>query len=252
MDRQSRVFAAILPAAAGREFAGNEREQGLDERVVNYRQSAGNRVVREVQVTGTAEVCCPADRVSVRVSVGNNKESVNEVTNSISRRIEYILQAVRQHGVSDQDTSVRRFLHREADQYHMDAEVVVTFSDFEKMERVCSVLLEKLDKSVCVGTPQFYHSVESLSLMRRRACVSAVENAQQKACEVGQLLGQTLGPPLLVREEETRERRNEDDEDGGRCQDAARLPHLPCIPTVTASSQVSVSFSLRDSSRKKL
>ncbi len=92
MDSQSRVFAAILPATA-REFAGNEKEQGLEVRAAN-RQSPGNRV-REIQVTGTAEVRCPADRVSVRVSVGSSKESVNEVTNSVSRRLEYILQAVR-------------------------------------------------------------------------------------------------------------------------------------------------------------
>ncbi|XP_070843616.1 interleukin-1 receptor-associated kinase 1-binding protein 1 homolog [Chaetodon trifascialis] len=249
MDNQSRVFAAILPAAA-RELDGNENQQGVEVRAVS-RQSPSSRV-REVQVTGTAEVCCPADRVSVRVSVGNRKESVSEVTSSVSRRLEYILQAVRQHGVSDKDTSVRRFLHREADQYHMDAEVTVTFSDFEKMERVCSVLLEKLDKSVCVGAPQFYHSAECLSQMRRRACVSAVENAQQKACEVSQLLGQTLGSPLLVREEETREWRNEDEDDGGRRQGATLLPHLPSTPTITASSRVSVSFSLRDRSRKKV
>ncbi|KAE8287054.1 Interleukin-1 receptor-associated kinase 1-binding protein 1-like protein [Larimichthys crocea] len=190
MESQTRVFAAVLPAA-GREFAGHDNEQGLDVRAVN-RHSPGNRL-REVQVTGTAEVCCPADRASLRVSVGSSKESVNDVTNSVSRRLEYILQAVRQHGVSDRDTSV-----------------VVTFSDFENMERVCRVLLEKLDKSVCVGTPHFYHSAECLSQMRRRACVSAVENAQQKASEVSQLLGQTLGSPLLVREEETREWRNED------------------------------------------
>ncbi|XP_019125408.2 interleukin-1 receptor-associated kinase 1-binding protein 1 homolog [Larimichthys crocea] len=249
MESQTRVFAAVLPAAA-REFAGHDNEQGLDVRAVN-RHSPGNRL-REVQVTGTAEVCCPADRASLRVSVGSSKESVNDVTNSVSRRLEYILQAVRQHGVSDRDTSVRRFLHREADQYHMDAEVVVTFSDFENMERVCRVLLEKLDKSVCVGTPHFYHSAECLSQMRRRACVSAVENAQQKASEVSQLLGQTLGSPLLVREEETREWRNEDEEDEGRGQGGAPLPQLPCTPTITASSRVSVSFSLRDKSRKKL
>ncbi|XP_070705457.1 interleukin-1 receptor-associated kinase 1-binding protein 1 homolog [Pempheris klunzingeri] len=244
MDRQCRVFAA------GRESAGNEEEEGLEVRTVN-RLSPGNRV-REVQVTGTAEVCCPADRASVRVSVGSSKESVSEVTASVSRRLEYILQAVRQHGVSDKDASVRSFLRREADQYHMGAEVVVTFSDFEKMEQACSVLLEKLDRSVCLGTPQFSHSAESLSQMRRRACVAAVENALQKAFEVSQLLGQTLGAPLVVREEETRERRNEEEEDGGRGQDAAPLPRLPCIPTITASSRVSVSFSLRDKSRKRL
>ncbi|AWP19754.1 putative interleukin-1 receptor-associated kinase 1-binding protein 1 [Scophthalmus maximus] len=163
MDSPSRVFAAIQPAAA-REFAGYEREQGLEVRAA-HRPTPNNRV-REVQVTGTAEVCCPADRVSVRVSVANSKESVDEVTSSVSRRLEYILQALRQHGISDKDASVRRFLHREADLYRMDAEVVVTFSDFEKMEQVCRVLLEKLDKSVCVGRPQFHHSAGCLSQMR--------------------------------------------------------------------------------------
>ncbi|XP_073349615.1 interleukin-1 receptor-associated kinase 1-binding protein 1 homolog [Pagrus major] len=250
MENQSRVFAALLPGT-GRGSAGIEAEQGLEVRAAARHSPAGTRG-REVQVAGTAEVCCPADRASVRVSVGSSKESVNEVTGSVSRRLEYILQAVRQHGISDKDASVRKFLHREADQYRMDAEVVVTFSDFEKMEQVCRVLLEKLDKSVCVGTPQFYHSAECLSRLRRRACVSAVENAQQKASEVSQLLGQTLGPPLLVREEETKEWRNEDDEDGGGGQGAAHLPYLPRIPTITASSRVSVSFSLRDKSRKKL
>lgn len=40
------------------------------------------------------------------------------------------------------------------------------FSDFEVMERVCSLFLEKLDRSVCVGQPHFYHSAECLSQMR--------------------------------------------------------------------------------------
>ncbi|XP_068197928.1 interleukin-1 receptor-associated kinase 1-binding protein 1 homolog isoform X1 [Antennarius striatus] len=244
MESRSRVYATILPAA-GPELTDSENEQRLAVRTVNP-LSPGNRV-REVQVTGSAEVCCPADRVSVRVSLCSSKESVNEVTNSVSRRLDYILQVVRQHGVCNKDASVRRFLRREADQYRMDAEVTVTFSDFEMMERVCSVLLEKLDKSVCVGTPHFYHSDEGLSQVRRRACASAVENAQQKAQEVSQLLGQTLGPPLLVREEKMTEHRMEE-EDGGRAQGA----HLPCTPKIIIFSQVSVSFSLRDRSRKKL
>ncbi|XP_035000461.2 interleukin-1 receptor-associated kinase 1-binding protein 1 homolog [Hippoglossus stenolepis] len=240
MDSLNRGFAAVQPAT-GRDFGGNEKEQGPDVRTVN-RQSPGNRV-RELQVTGTAEVCCPADRASVRVSVGSIKESVTEVTSSVSRRLEYILQSLRQHGISETDASVRRFLSREEDLYRMDAEVVVTFSDFEKMEQLCSVLLEKLDKSVCVGTPQFYHSAECLGQLRKRVCVSAVENAQQKAREISQLLGQSLGNPVLVREDETREWRNEDVENGGRGHSA--------LPTITASSRVSVYFSLKDRSRKK-
>ncbi|XP_023133510.1 interleukin-1 receptor-associated kinase 1-binding protein 1 homolog [Amphiprion ocellaris] len=237
MESPSRVFAAILPA---------EVDRGLEVRPAG-RDRASHRL-RELQVTGTAEVCCPADRASLRVGVSSSKESVSEATSSVSRRLEYILQALRQHGLRDEDTSVRRFLHRDAEQYCMDAEVTVTFSDFEKMERVCRILLEKLDRSVYVGTPQFYHSAECLSRMRQRACVSAVENAQQKAGKVSQLLGQSLGSPLNIKEEKSKEWRTEEEEDEGRRQ---RF-HFPHVPTITASSQVSASFSLRDRSRKKL
>lgn len=85
---------------------------------------------------------------------------------------------------------------------------------------------------------------------RQRACAAAVENAHQKARDIGQLLGHTLGPPLLVREEETKEWKNEDEE-AGRSLPVAPLPHHTCMPTVAVSSRVSVSFGFRDRSRKK-
>ncbi|KAM9704656.1 interleukin-1 receptor-associated kinase 1-binding protein 1 homolog [Menidia menidia] len=254
MNSPSHVFTAKAPFIS-REVVGNEKQQGVEGGRITAEGPVHRH--REVQVTGVVEVSCPADRASVRVSVGNSKESVSEVTGSVSRRLEYILQTLRQHGVRDEDTSVRRFVHRDADMYRMDAEVAIVFSDFQKMEQICSILLEKLDKSVCVGTPQFYHSPGCLSQLRLRACVAAVENAQQKASRVGQLLGQSLGSPLLVREEETKEWRSEEEEEeeeegAGRKQGSGHHPRFPHIPTVTASSQVSVSFSFRDRSRKKL
>lgn len=87
---------------------------------------------------------------------------------------------------------------------------------------------------------------------RHRAFVLAVENAQRKAKDVSELLNQALGPPLLVREEETREWRSDEEEDASRKNIVAHLPHLWCIPTVSASSRVSVSFSLREGTWKKL
>lgn len=52
--------------------------------------------LREVKVTGTAEGCSPADRALVRVSVGSStKDTANEATNSVSRRVGYILQTLR-------------------------------------------------------------------------------------------------------------------------------------------------------------
>lgn len=89
MDNQSGLFA-VIPSTAGRHFVINEKEQGPGMSPQSHSQR-----VREVQVTGTAEMCCPADRVSVKMSVSSRKESVNEVTTSVSRRLEYILQSLR-------------------------------------------------------------------------------------------------------------------------------------------------------------
>ncbi|XP_051792573.1 interleukin-1 receptor-associated kinase 1-binding protein 1 homolog isoform X2 [Acanthochromis polyacanthus] len=97
MASPCRAFAAVLPA---------EVDRGLEVRPVG-RDRASHRL-RELQVTGTAEVCCPADRASLRVGVSSSKESLSEATSSVSRRLEYILQALRQHSIREEDTSVRR------------------------------------------------------------------------------------------------------------------------------------------------
>nr|XP_057921318.1 interleukin-1 receptor-associated kinase 1-binding protein 1 homolog isoform X2 [Doryrhamphus excisus] len=220
----------------------NDAEQGVEGWAVNRQSLVGH--AREIQVTGAAEVCCPADRASVRFTVGSSKASVSEVTGSVSR----------QHGVREEDVMVRKFLHRDEDVYHMTSEVTVTFSDFDEMEQVCIILLEKLDKTVSVGTPRFFHSAECLNRIRQSVCVSAVDNAQQKASKISQLLGQSLGAPTLIRETDTREWRGKD-EDGARW--GADTPHaaaalLPPIPTITTSSLVSVYFRLQEGSRKKV
>ncbi|XP_010902593.1 interleukin-1 receptor-associated kinase 1-binding protein 1 homolog [Esox lucius] len=240
----SRVFAALLP------HAGDVyRDENILRTVQQTQKSA-----REVHVTGSAEISCSADRATFSVSITNSKETVNDVTNSVSRRVEYVLQTLRQHNVKEDEMSVMRHINRSENLFTMETQVTVVFSDFVKMQSVCVVLLEKLGQSVDVSQPRYYHSQECLSLLRRRVCAAAVENARLKASEVCDMLGQTLGLPLLVREEETTEMRTDEWRDGGveggqgRKREDARQPRL------TATSRVFVSFNLRpkERSREKL
>ncbi|XP_063079503.1 interleukin-1 receptor-associated kinase 1-binding protein 1 homolog [Engraulis encrasicolus] len=238
-----RVFAALLPVSS--DSFGDENLVGRA-----GKQTAADLQVppREVQVTGNAELSSPPDRAAVSISVSSSKDCVNDVKNSVSRRVEYILQTLRQHDVKEVDTVVTKDMQRLDDLYIMEADVRVVFSDFDKMQRVRAVLLEKLDKSVCVGAPQFTHSPECLSIMRRRVCVAAVENARLKASEVCGSLGQALGRPLLVREEECREW------SGGGGDAAPTLHQRTGLVTLTVSARVFVTFELRpkDRCRKKL
>ncbi|XP_072355927.1 interleukin-1 receptor-associated kinase 1-binding protein 1 homolog isoform X1 [Scyliorhinus torazame] len=199
---------------------------------------------REVQVSASAEVTAPPNRARLCVLVGSRKEAAAAAKSSVNRRLDYILQSVRAHGVRiifgvwtlltgpvfiaypegilrgnyiavDQDftcrpdqedsVTVTKDFRRVENAYQMEAEVCVIFSDFGKMENLCNLFVEKLDSSVVVGSPQFYHTTEAVETIRRQACLRAVANSRRKAFEVCRLLGQTLGRPLIVREEETKE-----------------------------------------------
>ncbi|XP_072912546.1 interleukin-1 receptor-associated kinase 1-binding protein 1 homolog [Hemitrygon akajei] len=160
---------------------------------------------REVQVSATAEVSAPPDRARVCVLVGSRKEAAVQAKSSVIRRLDYIVQSVRGHGVQEDNITVTKDFRRIESGYQMEAEVSVIFSDFGKMEDLCNLLAEKLDNSVIVSSPQFFHTPEVVENIRRQACLQAVANSRRKAFEVCRLLGQSLGRPLIVREEETKE-----------------------------------------------
>ncbi|XP_056305470.1 interleukin-1 receptor-associated kinase 1-binding protein 1 homolog [Danio aesculapii] len=243
----SRVFAAVSPSAGD---VYRDENQSVFNRGRKQTHLSAQSNVRVIEVTGCAEVSSPPDRACVSISVKNSKENVNDVTNSVTRRLEYILQTARQHDVKEENITVTKHLQRDEDLFHMQAEVLVVFLDFEKMQQARTVLIEKLDKSVCVGDPYYSHSAESLSLLRRRVCLEAVDNARLKASEACCILGQALGRPLLVREEESREWSSSQQDTSG----SPLTLHPRTDPTlISASSRMFVTFELRpkDNNRRK-
>lgn len=50
--------------------------------------------------------------------------------------------------------------------YVMTTEVIVVFLDFNKCQTACNLLVEKLDESVSVGMPEFYHAGTTLETLR--------------------------------------------------------------------------------------
>ncbi|XP_059838337.1 interleukin-1 receptor-associated kinase 1-binding protein 1 homolog isoform X2 [Hypanus sabinus] len=115
---------------------------------------------REVQVSATAEVSAPPDRARVCVLVGSRKEAAVQAKSSVIRRLDYIVQSVRGHGVQEDNITLTKDFRRIESGYQMEAEVSVIFSDFGKMEDLCNLLAEKLDNSVIVSSPQFFHTPE--------------------------------------------------------------------------------------------
>ena len=53
----------------------------------------------EIQVTATGEVTLPPDRCRATISVTNTKDQVQEVKNSVSRRVDYVMQTLANHQI---------------------------------------------------------------------------------------------------------------------------------------------------------
>ncbi|MEJ1285598.1 interleukin-1 receptor-associated kinase 1 binding protein 1 [Cricetulus griseus] len=201
----SRVFMELVPwANLGRE---NNPIPTLETQPVGSRSHAAKAHpgAREVHVSGAAEVSASPDRAQVIVRVSSTKEAAAEAKKSVSRRLDYITQSLQQQGLQTENVTVTKDIRRVENAYHMEAEVCITFTEFGKMQNICNFLVEKLDSSVVISPPEFYHTQGSIENLRRQACLVAVENAWRKAQEVCDLVGQTLGKPLLIKEEETKE-----------------------------------------------
>ena len=58
------------------------------------------------------------------------------------------------------DIQVTKALQRVDSLYHMEAEVVANFVDFNKCQTISNLLVEKLDDSVIVSKPEFFFSAQ--------------------------------------------------------------------------------------------
>uniref|UniRef100_A0A8C4MTQ5 Interleukin-1 receptor-associated kinase 1-binding protein 1 n=1 Tax=Equus asinus TaxID=9793 RepID=A0A8C4MTQ5_EQUAS len=227
----SRVFVELVPwAERGREdnlVSGGETQPGLRRALPS---AQAQTAAREVHVSGTAEVSAGPDRAQVAVRVSSAKEAAAEAKKSVGRRLDYITQSLQQQGV----------------------QVCITFTEFGKMQNICNFLVEKLDSSVVISPPQFYHTPGSLENLRRQACLVAVENAWRKAQEVCHLVGQTLGKPLLIKEEETKEWEGQtDDHQSSSLSSASSVQQKIKSATLYAASKVFITFEVKGKEKTK-
>ncbi|XP_032999170.1 interleukin-1 receptor-associated kinase 1-binding protein 1 isoform X1 [Lacerta agilis] len=234
----ARVFAELVPPPAG---GDNSRENEVP-------KPPG----REVHVSGTSELSASPDRAKVTVYLKSKKGEAGAARSSVTRRLDYVAQSARQRGgISENDMTVSKNFSRIDNVYKMEAEVCITFSDFSKMQEVCNFLVEKLGSSVIISPPHFYHTVEAVDALRRQVCLAAVGSARQKAQEVCQLLGQPLGKPLLIREEEVKEWEGHLENHLANAPDSLGLQQRLQSATIYVSSRVYAVFEIKGERKRK-
>ncbi|XP_050170228.1 interleukin-1 receptor-associated kinase 1-binding protein 1 [Myiozetetes cayanensis] len=206
---------------------------------------------REVHVSGSAELSARPDRARVSMRVSSRKETAAAARSSVSRRLEYIAHCARQRGVPEENMTVTEDFSRVENAYQVEAEVCMMFIDFGKMQNVCNLLIEKLGTAVTISPPHFYHTPEAIDTLRHQVCVAAVGNTRQKAQEVCRLFGQSLGKPLLIKEEETKEWGGRMDSYLPRSPDSLTLQERIQNATAYASSRVFAVFEIKGKENRR-
>ncbi|KAJ7421017.1 interleukin-1 receptor-associated kinase 1-binding protein 1 [Pitangus sulphuratus] len=87
--------------------------------------------------------------------------------------------------------------------------------------------------------------------LSRQVCVAAVGNTRQKAQEVCRLFGQSLGKPLLIKEEETKEWGGHMDSYLPRSPDSLTLQERIHNATAYASSRVFAVFEIKGKENRR-
>lgn len=90
-----------------------------------------------------------------------------------------------------------------------------------------------------------------LFLFRRQVCVSAVRSAQQKAQEVCQLFGHSLGKPLLIKEEEVKESEGHLEDHTDNSSDLFNFQQKLQSATIHVSSRVFAIFEIKGEKKRK-
>ncbi|NP_001121320.1 interleukin-1 receptor-associated kinase 1-binding protein 1 homolog [Xenopus laevis] len=235
----SRIFASLQPANSSALHTGDlENRAGI---------VVGQHGGREVQVSGSAELSAAPDRAQVCIAVSSSKGTAAEAKSSVQRRLEYIAQSLRQGGVTEENITVSKEFQRLSNTYKMEAVVCVVFSDFDKLQSNCNLLVEKLDSSVNISPPHFYHTADCLEKLRREVCLGAVANARRKAQEVCRLVGHSLGKALIIREEELREWEDQAESSQAHQSIQSKIK----TATIYAASKILATFEIKGKERHK-
>lgn len=254
----SQVFASITSRGSQQQNANRgifpqQRDNMFNTNMPNaenFESKETSKTERMIKVTAVGEVSLPPDRCRVTIKIHSTKDNVQDVKNSIQRRLDYVLQTLQNHGVKESDIQVHKSMRRAESMYDMTSEVIVVFLDFHKCQTACNLLVEKLDETVSVGMPEYYHAGTTLETLRQQASLLAVHNAKQKAQEMAKFVHQAVGKPISIQEEESKEWE-------GQIEGVTDVDTQPTVQqrisqaTVTVSCRVNVTFELKPKVKTK-
>ncbi|CAG5122955.1 unnamed protein product [Candidula unifasciata] len=248
-NRAVRVFTDLKSQGTfPREFTTEEKYVGVDSRQNDAVSiGAGDR---HIVVTGVGELTLQPDRFSLTITCKSSKENVQDAKNSVRRRLDYIVQTLKNYSLTESDYRIYQHVQHSESMVNVSCEIEAHFTDLNKCQSVSNLLAEKLGPGVTVSLPGCYHARGSLDKLRRQIGMLAIHNARQKALEMANILHLAVGPAHQVQEIEATETQGISDHSPEEPDLNPSIQQRIADSTVSAFSKVSVCFMLKPKSKK--
>ena len=131
----------------------------------NCASSAATRRIITVQASG--EVACKPDLFSFAICVTSTKENVETAQNSVKRRIEYILQVLRNNGIKERRVERSTDVNRASEsEVCVRVNLQVESESLQACEVSRNLLVEKMDATVQCSIIELLHSPSHKAEMR--------------------------------------------------------------------------------------
>ena len=115
---------------------------------------------RTISVQATGEVSWPPDSLQFNVWISSSKDSLEAAQESVKRRIDYILQVLRNNGTKDHDPKCSTEIIR-GEQIVVYTDILVECGSTAVCEQIRNKLMEKLDSSVQFSDVTCRHTLDA-------------------------------------------------------------------------------------------
>lgn len=157
-----------------------------------------------IEVTGTASISVTPDIMKWTVDIQNDNDIVQDAKNKNDNTISKVLNVLKSYGIEDKDIKTsgirmtkKQYRYGDEKKFNVSNTVWFTLENIAKYDLLTNDLIKIEDVYITNTTLEYSKVIDT----RVQARTNALKVAKEKAIQMAEALGMTIGKPLLIQEE---------------------------------------------------
>lgn len=157
-----------------------------------------------IEVTGTASISVTPDIMKWTVDIQNDNDNIQEAKTKNDNTLTKVLNVIKSYGIEDKDIKTsgirmtkRTYIYGQEKKYNVSNTVWFNLDNLAKYDLLTNDLIRIEDVFITNTFLEYSKAIET----RIQARTNALKVAKEKALQMAEALGMTVGKPLLIQEE---------------------------------------------------